>query len=197
APARDAPTGQRGGHVVGVSLEPCRRRKHLATSRAQRLVALHGRGEDAGDARRAGEAETSAARKAAPNGERACSARVPEGAHCRMRLGRGVGAAGFDLEVRVERDGHRVERGTEVRRRGRHPHTPTCTHESSPAPLTESNAPLGCRELTRSPGYLLIVARLCARPGCNAAAAATFTFDPDELIVWLDAPTSGGARAGE
>jgi hypothetical protein len=41
------------------------------------------------------------------------------------------------------------------------------------------------------------VARLCARPGCNAAAAATFTFDPDELIVWLDAPTNGGARAGE
>ncbi len=39
--------------------------------------------------------------------------------------------------------------------------------------------------------------RLCARPGCNAAAAATFTFDPDELIVWLDAPADGGARAGE
>jgi hypothetical protein len=41
------------------------------------------------------------------------------------------------------------------------------------------------------------VQRLCARPGCNAAATATFTFDPDELIVWLDAPQEGGARAGE
>jgi hypothetical protein len=41
------------------------------------------------------------------------------------------------------------------------------------------------------------VRRLCARPGCNAAAAATFTFDPEELIVWLDAPDDSGLRAGE
>lgn len=40
--------------------------------------------------------------------------------------------------------------------------------------------------------------RLCARPGCNAPATAVFTFDPDELIVWLDHPDDGrGARAGE
>lgn len=37
----------------------------------------------------------------------------------------------------------------------------------------------------------------CARPGCCAAAAATFTFDAREQTVWLDAPQEGAARAGE
>jgi hypothetical protein len=41
------------------------------------------------------------------------------------------------------------------------------------------------------------VRRLCARPGCNIEAAATFTFDTNELIVWLDAPVEHGARAGD
>jgi len=39
--------------------------------------------------------------------------------------------------------------------------------------------------------------RQCARPGCSAAATATFTFDAEELTVWLDTPAEGGARAGE
>ena len=39
--------------------------------------------------------------------------------------------------------------------------------------------------------------RQCARPGCSAAATATFTFDARELTVWLDTPTEGAARAGE
>jgi hypothetical protein len=41
------------------------------------------------------------------------------------------------------------------------------------------------------------VQRQCARPGCTAAATATFTFDAGELTVWLDRPASDGARAGE
>jgi hypothetical protein len=41
------------------------------------------------------------------------------------------------------------------------------------------------------------VQRRCARLGCNSVAAATFTFDTDELVVWLDAPADDGARAGE
>jgi len=41
------------------------------------------------------------------------------------------------------------------------------------------------------------VRRHCARPGCNAVATATFTFDAGEVTVWLDAPADGGARAGE
>jgi hypothetical protein len=45
--------------------------------------------------------------------------------------------------------------------------------------------------------YVLGVQRRCARLGCNSVAAATFTFDPDELIVWLDAPVEGAARAGD
>jgi hypothetical protein len=39
--------------------------------------------------------------------------------------------------------------------------------------------------------------RQCARPGCSAAATATFTFDATELTVWLDTPGDQGARAGE
>jgi hypothetical protein len=45
--------------------------------------------------------------------------------------------------------------------------------------------------------YVLGVQRRCARLGCNSVAAATFTFDPDELIIWLDAPVDGAARAGD
>jgi hypothetical protein len=41
------------------------------------------------------------------------------------------------------------------------------------------------------------VQRNCARPGCNATATATFTFDARELTVWLDVPVDDGARAGE
>jgi hypothetical protein len=41
------------------------------------------------------------------------------------------------------------------------------------------------------------VQRLCARPGCNGAAAATFTFDARDRTVWLDSPVDDGARAGE
>jgi hypothetical protein len=41
------------------------------------------------------------------------------------------------------------------------------------------------------------VRRHCARPGCSAPAAAVFTFDADELTVWLDVPDDNGARAGE
>jgi hypothetical protein len=39
--------------------------------------------------------------------------------------------------------------------------------------------------------------RQCARPGCSAAATATFTFDALECTVWLDVPSDDGARAGE
>lgn len=39
--------------------------------------------------------------------------------------------------------------------------------------------------------------RQCARPGCNAVATATFTFDARDVTVWLDAPADDGARAGE
>lgn len=39
--------------------------------------------------------------------------------------------------------------------------------------------------------------RQCARPGCSATATATFTFDAEEVTVWLDAPDDRGARAGE
>jgi hypothetical protein len=41
------------------------------------------------------------------------------------------------------------------------------------------------------------VPRRCARPGCNATATATFTFDVEEMTVWLDVPDENGARAGE
>jgi Protein of unknown function (DUF3499) len=41
------------------------------------------------------------------------------------------------------------------------------------------------------------VPRQCARPGCTAAATATFTFDAGEQTVWLDQPAADGARAGE
>jgi hypothetical protein len=44
---------------------------------------------------------------------------------------------------------------------------------------------------------LTAVQRQCDRPGCSAAATATFTFDTRELTVWLDTPKSDGARAGE
>jgi hypothetical protein len=37
----------------------------------------------------------------------------------------------------------------------------------------------------------------CARFGCSAVAAATFTFDSIERTVWLDTPAPGAARAGE
>lgn len=46
-------------------------------------------------------------------------------------------------------------------------------------------------------GYGFRVRRQCARPGCSAAATATFTFDSRDLTVWLDTPSDGGARAGE
>jgi Protein of unknown function (DUF3499) len=39
--------------------------------------------------------------------------------------------------------------------------------------------------------------RQCARPSCSAVATATFTFDSNELTVWLDAPHEGNARAGD
>jgi len=45
--------------------------------------------------------------------------------------------------------------------------------------------------------FVAVPQRQCARPGCNSVASATFTFDAEELIVWLDAPVDGGARAGE
>jgi len=41
------------------------------------------------------------------------------------------------------------------------------------------------------------VRKQCARPGCSAAATATFTFDARQQTVWLDAPAEGAARAGE
>jgi hypothetical protein len=39
--------------------------------------------------------------------------------------------------------------------------------------------------------------RQCARFGCSAVAAATFTFDSSARTVWLDTPAPGAARAGE
>jgi len=39
--------------------------------------------------------------------------------------------------------------------------------------------------------------RQCARFGCSAVAAATFTFDSSARTVWLDNPAPGAARAGE
>lgn len=39
--------------------------------------------------------------------------------------------------------------------------------------------------------------RRCARPGCNAIATTTFTFDALDGTVWLDEPADGGARAGD
>jgi len=41
------------------------------------------------------------------------------------------------------------------------------------------------------------VRRQCARSGCSAIAAATFTFDARQQTVWLDPPREGNARAGE
>ncbi len=37
------------------------------------------------------------------------------------------------------------------------------------------------------------MARLCARPGCSAPAAATFNFDGLNRIVWLNPLTDAGA----
>jgi uncharacterized protein DUF3499 len=39
--------------------------------------------------------------------------------------------------------------------------------------------------------------RQCARFGCSAVAVATFTFDSNTRMVWLDTPAPGAARAGE
>jgi hypothetical protein len=41
------------------------------------------------------------------------------------------------------------------------------------------------------------VRRQCARFGCSAVAVATFTFDSNACMVWLDTPAPGAARAGE
>jgi hypothetical protein len=38
--------------------------------------------------------------------------------------------------------------------------------------------------------------RLCGRPGCNAEAAATFTFSSAQGVVWLDRLGSAPAAAG-
>jgi hypothetical protein len=38
--------------------------------------------------------------------------------------------------------------------------------------------------------------RLCERPGCNAEAAATFTFSSAHGIVWLDRIGSAPGAAG-
>jgi hypothetical protein len=46
----------------------------------------------------------------------------------------------------------------------------------------------------REDGY---ARRQCARFGCSAVAAATFTFDSSARTVWLDTPAPGAARAGE
>ena len=39
--------------------------------------------------------------------------------------------------------------------------------------------------------------RQCAWFGCHAVAIATYTFDSNARIVWLDTPLDGAARAGE
>jgi hypothetical protein len=41
--------------------------------------------------------------------------------------------------------------------------------------------------------YFQFMARLCARPGCSAPAAATFNFDGLNRIVWLNAFTDAAA----
>jgi Protein of unknown function (DUF3499) len=47
-------------------------------------------------------------------------------------------------------------------------------------------------------GFIVsVMPRQCARPACNNAATATFTFDAAELTVWLDVPADDGPRAGE
>jgi hypothetical protein len=39
--------------------------------------------------------------------------------------------------------------------------------------------------------------RQCARFGCSAPAAATFSFDSGTCTVWLDLPSLGVPRAGD
>jgi hypothetical protein len=45
--------------------------------------------------------------------------------------------------------------------------------------------------------YLHNMQRQCAWFGCNAVAAATYTFDSSTCTVWLDTPFEGSARAGD
>jgi hypothetical protein len=81
----------------------------------------------------------------------------------------------------------------DLERRGRgRPHHPTFRISTSLAPIVRVWHEDGPSSL-----YLEPVQRQCARPGCNAAATATFTFDTRELTVWLDTPDDDGARAGE
>ena len=174
---------QGGGHVVGVALQLGGGGEDAAPGGRRRLAPLHVRRDEAGDPRRAREAEPAAAGELCADRDRTAAAVGPERAHRRMGLGRGLTVVAH-LDPAIERDRDRVERRTEVGRRRRHPHQPVA-HVRSLARIASGTALPSNRATS-----------LC-ETRCNAVAAATFTFDADEVTVWLDAPADGGARAGE
>jgi hypothetical protein len=78
------------------------------------------------------------------------------------------------------------------RHRGRSCSSDRTDGAAAPAPRVRS-----LDATIRGPGggsrYFRVMARLCARPGCNAPAAATFNFDGLNRIVWLNAFTDASA----
>ena len=128
----DDPAVQRRRRVVGVALELGGVPERLGPCLAGGLTPLGVDREQPGDPGRRGVTHAATAGELGSHAQAALPARTAEGAHRRVILRRGFVADVGDLEVGAERDGHRVEQGTDVRRRGRHAHDPTFLHTCQP-----------------------------------------------------------------
>ena len=144
APGRDRDDAavERGRRVVGVTLELGRGAQGVDAGFACTVPELRVHREQSGDACRGREAETASAGEARSHAERALAARVAKHAHGRMCLRRRFVAVGCHLEMNAERDGHRVERGTDVRGRRRYPNEPTVVHARKPRTFADIPRPI-------------------------------------------------------